>query len=145
MRQDGVESKNLVVTNLRSQQFKASVAVVDDDPRLRDLLEDELIDLGVQPLPCSNGAALMDLLKSTSVDLILLDLMMPVMDGFACLDVLRERHYSGPVVVVTAHGDSSYKQRVIEAGASDYVLKPDLFEILPRLLSQHLKKAADHG
>jgi len=44
------------------------------------------------------------------------------------------------VVVVTAHGDSSYRKRVIEAGASDYVLKPDLFEVLPNLLHQYLKE-----
>ena len=44
------------------------------------------------------------------------------------------------MVVVTAHGDSSYRNRVIEAGASDYVLKPDLFEVLPNLLDQSLKE-----
>ena len=114
------------------------VAVVDDDPRLRLLLEEELQDLGVVPLLCDNGAALMALLEKQSVDLILLDLMMPVMDGFACLDALRVRRHQGPVVVVTAHGDASYRQRVLEAGASDYILKPQLFDVLPRLLERHL-------
>ena len=122
-----------------SQQMSGTVAVVDDDPRLRDLLEGELVDLGVDPFLCSSAVDLIELLKSTSVDLILLDLMMPVMDGFACLQKLRERQFEGAVVVVTAHGDSSYRKRVMEAGASDYVLKPDLFEALPILLSQYLK------
>jgi DNA-binding response OmpR family regulator len=122
-----------------SQQVSGTVAVVDDDPRLRDLLEGELVDLGVDPFLCSSGLDLIELLKITSVDLILLDLMMPVMDGFACLQELRERQFEGTVVVVTAHGDSSYRKRVIEAGASDYLLKPDLFEALPNLLNQYLK------
>jgi len=128
------------VVDRASLHTNALVAVVDDDPRLRDLLEDELVDLGVNPLLCSNGVDLIELLKRTSVDLILLDLMMHVMDGFACLHELQARQYEGPVVVVTAHGDSSYRNRVIEAGASDYVLKPDLFEILPDLLDQYLKE-----
>ena len=121
-----------------SQTECASVAVVDDDPRLRSLLEEELQDLGVDPLLCDNGAALIELLANQHVDLILLDLMMPVMDGFACLDVLRDQRYAGPIVVVTAHGDPSFRQRVLAAGACDYVLKPDLFEALPGLLQRHL-------
>lgn len=120
------------------QTGQASVAVVDDDPRIRTLLEEELKDLGVAPLLCDNGTALIELLQKQSVDLILLDLMMPVMDGFACLDALRDRRHQGPVVVVTAHGDASYRQRVLEAGASDYILKPQLFDVLPRLLERHL-------
>jgi len=117
------------------------VAVVDDDPRLRDLLEDELVDLGVNPLICSSGVDLLELLDRTSVDLILLDLMMPEMDGFSCLQALQERHYQGAVVVVSAHGDSSYRQQVIEAGASEYVRKPDLFDALPDLLNQFLNQS----
>ena len=80
----------------------------------------------------------MALLQQRSVALILLDLMMPIMDGFACLDALREQRSSIPLVVVTAHGDSSYRQRVLDAGASDYVLKPQLFERLPRLLTRYV-------
>ena len=127
------------VVNRKFLPTNSSVVVVEDDPRLRDLIVDELAYLGVNPFICSNGVDLIELLKSTSVDLILLDLMMPVMDGFACLHELRVRHCEVPVVVVTAHADSSYRKRVIEAGASDFVLKPDLFELLPSLLNQYLK------
>ena len=125
-----------VVEELTSQS--GTVAVVDDDPRLRTLLQEELQDLGVDPVLCVNGAELMALLQHQPVALILLDLMMPVMDGFACLDALREKRSSVPVVVVTAHGDSSYRQRVLDAGASDYILKPQLFERLPRLLTRYV-------
>jgi len=127
-----------VVEDRTTLNGMVSVAVVDDDPGLRTLLEEELQDLGVDPVLCDNGAELMALLQQRSVALILLDLMMPIMDGFACLDALREQRSSIPVVVVTAHGDSSYRQRVLDAGASDYVLKPQLFERLPHLLTRYV-------
>ena len=120
--------------------MNALVAVVDDDPRIRDFLEDELLNLGVKPVLYKDGHELFASLKNTQIDLILLDLMMPGMDGFACLKALRDCQYAGAVVVVTAHGDSGCRNQVIEAGASDYVLKPDLFEVLPDLLTQYLKQ-----
>ena len=69
------------MTEQRVSTDQPQVAVVDDDPRLRMLLQEELQDLGVVPLLCDNGLALLALLEKQSVDLILLDLMMPVMDG----------------------------------------------------------------
>ncbi|MGC6483032.1 MAG: response regulator [Synechococcus sp.] len=114
------------------------MAVVEDDPRLRDLLQEELQDLGVTPVLCDNGTELIALLQQQQVALILLDLTMPVMDGFTCLSVLRDQHCTIPVIVMTAHGDFSCRQRVLGAGASDFVSKPQLFEMLPRLLSRHI-------
>ena len=137
--QNGVAAReSCVVEEPTPSKGTVSVAVVDDDPRLRTLLEEELQDLGVVPVLCDNGAELMALLQRQGVALILLDLMMPVMDGFACLDALRDQGSPIPVVVVTAHGDSSYRQRVLDAGASDYILKPQLFERLPRLLRHYV-------
>ena len=62
-----------------------SIAVVDDDYRIRDLICSELIDEGIEPIPCSDGQDLLDLLDKRSVNLILLDIMMPRMDGITCL------------------------------------------------------------
>lgn len=114
------------------------VAVVDDDPRLRQLILEELTDEGVIPFPCETGQKLLDLLQSHSIDLIFLDLMMPVMDGFRCLEELNNRSIQIPVIVVTALNDEIKRQKVHELGARDYILKPDLFEHLPELLNQHL-------
>jgi len=114
------------------------VAIVDDDPRLRKLIAEELIDEGMNPLPCETGLSLLELLECESVDLILLDLMMPAMDGIACLKELRTRSIQIPVIVVTALNDEIKRQNVHDLGAADYILKPDLFERLPELLDQHL-------
>ena len=119
-----------------SPTFK--VAVVDDDPRLRTLIAEELVDEGVTPLPCETGLSLLELLENESVDLIMLDLMMPGMDGVACLEEMRQRSIKIPVIVVTALNDEINRKRVHDLGAADYILKPDLFERLPELLDQHL-------
>ena len=119
-----------------SPTFK--VAVVDDDPRLRTLIAEELVDEGVTPLPCETGLSLLELLENESVDLIMLDLMMPGMDGVACLEEMRQRSIKIPVIVVTALNDEINRKSVHDLGAADYILKPDLFERLPELLDQHL-------
>ncbi len=119
---------------------KPQVAFVDDDPRLRSLIAEELSDEGVEPLACSTGQQLFDCLDVEKVDLILLDLMMPVMDGLTCLRHLNERKESIPVLVVTSFNDEVKRQESMENGAVDYIIKPDLFERLPELLDRYLKK-----
>ncbi len=114
------------------------VAVVDDDPRIRALLEDELSDEGFTPCLCASGRELIELVQAEQIDMVLLDLMMPEIDGLQCLEKLRELSYPGPVVIVTALSDDSKRRQALSSGAKDYVLKPDLFDALPRLLYQYL-------
>jgi len=116
------------------------VAFVDDDPRLRSLIAEELQDQGVLPFAFSTGQELLDHLDREQVDLILLDLMMPVMDGLTCLRHLKEREQEVPILVATSFNDEIKRQESIEAGAADYINKTDLFDCLPELLDTHLKK-----
>ena len=116
-----------------------TVAVVDDDPRIRALLDDELTDEGFKPSLCASGAELLELLDRQPIDLILLDLMMPEMDGLECLQHLKKRRFSGTVVVVTALSDDAKRRQALQSGAKDYVLKPDLFDSLPGLIDQYLR------
>lgn len=117
----------------------AQVAVVDDDPRIRSLLEDELSDEGVRPFLCASGYEMLELVQSQNIDLILLDLMMPEIDGLECLIKLREIGYSGNVLIVTALSDETKRTAALQAGARDYILKPDLFDRLPRLIDQYVR------
>ncbi len=135
--QDEVGSPSFLSANA-SDPTTPQVAVVDDDPRLRDLLVEELEDLGVHSITCVDGAELLRSLPQERIDLILLDLMMPGMDGLACLAALQELQHGAPVVVVTALSDPQKRQQAMNAGAADYVLKPDLFALLPELLKRHL-------
>ena len=99
------------------------IAIVDDDPRMRILLEGEASDEGWQCLCFSNGQELLDSDQLEQVDLVLLDLMMPVMDGLACLRHLRSRGFRHRVIVLTALCDPQQKQLLLEAGADHYLLK----------------------
>ena len=121
---------------------KPTVAFLDDDPRLRSLIAEELIDEGVQPLACSTGQELLDCLDVESVDLILLDLMMPVFDGLTCLQHLNQRAEKIPVLVVTSFNDEEKRQEAMNNGATDYIIKPDLFERLSELLDRYLPQQA---
>lgn len=114
------------------------VAIVDDDPRIRTLLEDELIEHGLTPHLCNGGLELLQLVQSRHVDVVMLDVSMPEMSGLECLEQLRDTGFAGEVLMITAVEDSGTRRAALDAGARDYVLKTDLFEQLPRLLQQYL-------
>ena len=115
------------------------VALVEDYPRLQQLVSAEVIDEGHQ---CRCFGSAEDFLKSLNqqrFDLVLLDLMLPGMDGIDCLIQLKQHSPSGDsprVVMVTALNDADRRKRALANGAEDYVLKPDLFDRLPELLLQ---------
>lgn len=115
-----------------------TVAIVDDDPRIRRLLEDELGELGYDVACFDNGFGLIEQLEQVRPTLILLDLLMPQMDGIECLRRIRKKDYAGPVIVFTALSDNEKRQEADQEGANDYILKPDLFENLPAILLRHL-------
>jgi DNA-binding response OmpR family regulator len=122
---------------------RPSVAVVDDDPRLRALLDEELSDEGFNPYLCASGFELLDLIDRHPVDLILLDMSMPGMDGIECLQQLKSRQFGGAVVIVTALSDDIKRREALSAGAKSYILKPDLFDSLPGLIDQYLRAKRD--
>ena len=126
-----------------SASERPTVAVVDDDPRLRALLNDELSDEGFDPYLCASGIELLELVDRKTIDLILLDLMMPEMDGLQCLQQLKKRRFSGAVVMVTALSDDAKRRAALESGAKKYILKPDLFDSLPGLIDQYLRVQRD--
>ena len=125
------------MSNSASERLR--VAVVDDDPRIRALLDDELSDEGFPPRLCTSGVELLELIDRQPIDLILLDLMMPGMDGFQCLQQLKTRRFSGAVVIVTSINDDAKRREAYESGANDYVVKPYLFDSLPGLIDQYLR------
>jgi len=116
----------------------ALIAVVDDAPRILRLLELELQDLGFAVRCYPNAASFLESLHNETPDLVLLDILMPRIDGIECLYQARESGYEGKVVIFTAISDNQKRQEAMLAGAQAYVLKPDLFRDLDSLMSQHL-------
>ncbi|MDQ8181834.1 hybrid sensor histidine kinase/response regulator [Pelagicoccus sp. SDUM812005] len=118
---------------------QSTVLVVDDEPINIQLLQRKLEWDGITVLTATNGEACLEVAKEERPDLILLDVMMPGMDGFAVCAKLREdkRTNAIPVIFVTAHNSKKGKLEGLEAGAVDYITKPiDLDETIARVRTQ---------
>ncbi len=104
----------------------AKILIVDDQPFNVDYLEQELEDLGFVTVSASNGQEALDQVAKQSPDMILLDIMMPIMDGFEVLAHLKaDQHWRDiPVVVISAMNDIDSVVKGIELGAEDYLPKP---------------------
>ena len=105
---------------------RAKILVVDDEPFNVDYLEQELDDLGYDTVSAADGAEALERVRSDRPDLVLLDIMMPVMDGFAVLDRLKADPATRdlPVVIISAVNDLASIVRGIQGGADDYLPKP---------------------
>jgi CheY-like chemotaxis protein len=100
-----------------------TVLIVDDDPDIRDLVQLTLEDLGYRVLTAPNGAAALELIDQSPVHLILLDMRMPVMDGWSFTQAYRQLHGPCvPIVVVTAAQNAA--QRSAEVAAEGHLAKP---------------------
>ncbi|HEY44109.1 MAG TPA: SpoIIE family protein phosphatase [Anaerolineae bacterium] len=102
------------------------ILIVDDEPLNLDYLEQELEDLGYEVLSARNGQEALEFVEAEAPDMILLDIMMPMMDGFEVLSRLKaEQHWRDiPVVVISALSDMDNVVKGIELGAEDYLPKP---------------------
>jgi putative two-component system response regulator len=113
--------------NDSAQLAKMRILVIDDEPVNVALLEEILIENGYTRLESvTDSKCALSTCKRFQPDLILLDLMMPPPDGFAILDSLRAECDESflPVVVLTADTNEETKRRALEAGATDFLLKP---------------------
>jgi two-component system response regulator MtrA len=106
--------------------MSARVAVIDDEPRIRELLELALAHRGFSVRCAADGAAGMTLVREWSPDLIVLDVMMPKVSGIELLPMLR-RITDAPIVLLSAKGEVDDKVEGLAHGADDYLSKP--FEI----------------
>lgn len=101
----------------------STVLVVEDDPALRTLLMRLLREEGFQPLSASHGAEMARVLETNTVDLILLDVMLPGSNGFDLCRLVR-RESDVPIVMLSARHDETDRLIGLELGADDYIGKP---------------------
>jgi two-component system response regulator MprA len=120
------------------------VLVVDDDPDVRDSLARALRLSGYAVSTAVHGADALDAVARSPVDLIVLDVQMPVVDGFDACRMLRARGDATPVLVLTARAAVDDRVTGLEVGADDYLVKPfALRELLARVRAL-LRRSASH-
>jgi len=103
------------------KQFR--VLVVDDEPRILNFLSSKLRVSGYEVLTASNGAEALEQVQAQEPDLVVLDVLMPRMDGFETLKELRA-FSSVPVIILSAKGTNADKVKGLHLGADDYLAKP---------------------
>ena len=125
------------------------VLVVDDDPSVRELLSEVLTVRGYHVATASDAISAFARIARGGIDLVLLDIMLPVVNGIEVCEELRAREATCclPVIMVTALGDAPQRQAAYAAGANDYIVKPfDVDELLERVElwagTQHSLRAA---
>lgn len=119
-----------------------TILVVDDDPVARGLIEMAIARSGLTVVTAGGGAAALDILLSSrgeTISLMLLDLVMPDVDGFEVLTKLRAVNQELPVIVITAKDDSDSTADAMSAGANGVMVKPFSIENLMPAIQNALK------
>lgn len=119
------------------------ILICDDDPLLVDLLEYRLANRGYDVVVARDGSEAVALLEQDIPDAIVLDAMMPVIDGYEVLRRVRENEKTAntPVLMLTARRQEQDIVGALELGASDYLVKPFIPEELMARLSRLMEKA----
>ena len=114
--------------------MKKRILVVDDEPRMRRFVHMNLDLEGYEVMEAENGLRALERVRDDLPDLVVLDVMMPDLDGFETLERIRETS-AVPVIMLTAKGDEDDRIRGLDLGADDYIAKP----FSPRELSSRIR------
>ena len=110
-----------------------TILIVEDDPNISELVQMYLEKEGYNTRIASDGGQGLDLFRQLRPDLVLLDIMLPVMDGWSVLRTIRQDSKT-PVIMLTAKGETNDKVQGLKQGADDYLTKPfEMKELLANL------------
>lgn len=110
------------------------ILIAEDDAAIRRVLQDTLEGAGYAVLAAEDGRAALELLLTQPVDLALLDVNMPEINGFKLLKMMQRECPGTPSIILTAHGEEQERVKGLELGADDYVVKPfSIAELLARI------------
>ncbi|MBR3804748.1 MAG: response regulator transcription factor [Clostridia bacterium] len=118
-----------------------NVLVVEDDRNIRNLIEIKLRSLGYNVVTAENGKDALEKLSSNHLDIMLVDAMMPIMDGYTFVKTVREDGNNIPAIMVTAKGSMADKSQGFDVGVDDYMVKPIEFDELSLRIKAVLRRA----
>ena len=130
--------------NILPSPIVRKILVVDDDPRLRDLLRRYLTDQGFNVLTAEDGQEMTKIWHREHIDLLVLDLMLPGEDGLSICRRLRGNHDNTPIIMLTARAEEIDRIIGLEMGADDYLSKPfNPRELLARINAILRRRSSD--
>ena len=114
------------------------ILVVDDEPKIRELIGQYITVAGYETEFAKDGIEALNIISKGDIDMVILDVMMPFMDGITCLKEMRSRGFKTPVIILSAKGEEYDKIIGFEAGTDDYIVKP----FSPKELMARIKAVA---
>ncbi|WP_345788134.1 response regulator transcription factor [Desulfitobacterium hafniense] len=118
------------------------VLVVEDEDILREVIVDYLVENGYQALEAADGEKALELFHANSVDLVILDIVLPKVDGWSVCRRIR-RNSGIPIIILTARSDEDDSLLGYELGADDYLIKPYSPRVLMAKVKRFLEKTSD--
>lgn len=122
-----------------------TILIVDDDTRIVRILELQLNKAGYRTLTADNGRTAVTLAQSHDIDLVLLDVMMPIMNGIDAMREIKKSKKQLPIILLTAKDDTDDIVFGLDSGADEYVTKPFVFEELHARIRARLRAAELSG
>lgn len=127
-----------------SKPTEARLVVVDDEPSIRDLLVASLHFAGFEVTTAASGSEAIEVIEKTKPDLIVLDVMLPDIDGFTVTSRIRQEGIDAPVLFLTARDDTQDKIMGLTVGGDDYVTKPFSLEEVVARIKAILRRTREH-
>ncbi|MEI8620274.1 response regulator [Pseudoalteromonas sp. B129b] len=138
----------LAPNNFKEKQLKPhpkfsgfNALVVDDNKINQEIASALLARLDMTVIIADNGHDALDKIETNDIDIIFMDVQMPVMDGLEATSILRERGYKTPIIAITAAADPNDKKAAFRAGMDDFLVKPIIFDALYESIEKHLQSS----
>jgi signal transduction histidine kinase/DNA-binding response OmpR family regulator len=142
---EGAEAEALPEAKPAERKFTGEVLLAEDHEVNRELFTLLLNKMGCSVVTASDGVEAAELGSSRCFDLVLMDIFMPRMSGYEAAQALRDKGYKGPIVAVTASALKGEREKCIEAGMDDILVKPFKKDDLAALLAEYLPEAGTRG
>ncbi|REK71916.1 response regulator transcription factor [Paenibacillus paeoniae] len=102
----------------------ATILIAEDDAHIRELISEHMQSAGFITVEAGDGVEALDIVQNSEIDLIILDIMMPQMDGWELCKEIRSRGRDMPILMLTAKGETGQKVKGFQLGTDDYLTKP---------------------